>query len=157
MARAGNHGIIVPRDRALLYHLYWDDGLSLPKIGRMFGVTHKSVERVMRQLDIPRRPKHTPRRTGKCVECGEPTVNIKHAGHGYVYGNRCRKHWNAHRARLARDYIARRPDVRAKRKLYLKRWYDHGAINPTSEEQWIRKGKHLLRTTKRMLRESREV
>ena len=122
MALTGNHGIIIPRDRELLTSLYWREGMSLPAIGRMFGVTHKSVERVLRELGIPRRPKHAPRRTSKCVDCGAPTVNIKHAGHGYVYGSRCREHHRAHYAALGREY-AKLPRVKERRDRYMRGWF----------------------------------
>lgn len=96
MALCGNHGIIVPRDRALLFDLYWTQNKTLPEIGAMFDVTHKSIERVMRDLGIPRRKVGQSRHID-CIECGKPIVKIHHATNGSYYGKRCREHQRAHR------------------------------------------------------------
>lgn len=153
MARAGNHGQVIPRDRRLLWSLYWEGQHSLPSIARMYGVTHKSVERVFRQLEIPRRKRHTAgqSRFQKCVECGKPVHKIKHASNGAVYGKRCLEHHRKHYAALAKEYIATRDDVKQKRRQYMKRWYEQGPSKPKGEDQWIRKSKHLLRSVKRLL------
>lgn len=49
----------LPRDRDLLYKLYWEDGLTLQQIGDKFGFngvkTPDAVSKVFRKLGIPRR------------------------------------------------------------------------------------------------------
>src|SRR6185312_5939738 len=105
MAKTGNHGQIIPRDAALLHRLYWEEKRSLPELGRMFGVTHKSVERVMDELGIPRRKRRSkeayPDRG--CIECGKPVFKVRHAKNGADYGRRCKEHWDADRANLAKE------------------------------------------------------
>lgn len=153
MARVGNHGIIVPRDAKLLRRLYWSENHTLPEIGAMFGVNHKSVELVFRELGIPRRKQGASRNT-KC-KCGKPVFRIKHASNGSVYGTRCRQCWNQHRNRLARDY---RQDPRIKEILRqrLQRWYFTGALKPEGELQWLRQNKIMLRNVRRLLLKSKD-
>lgn len=45
----------VPRDKALLHSLYWEGGLSLRKIGALYGTDHGTVRVAFRALGIPRR------------------------------------------------------------------------------------------------------
>lgn len=155
MAKAGNHGIIIPRDPELLRCMYWDEQMSLPEMARAFGVTHKSVERAMRELGIERRHKSHKRSFG-CRVCNAPTHKIKHFGNGSWYGTLCKRHWNEHRAAIARKE-ARQPKVRAQRKANMQRWYHIGAINPKGEEQWLTKSKALLRTARRLAKTGRLV
>jgi len=150
MAKAGNHGIIIPRDAGLLRRLYWTENRSLSEIGAMYGVNHKSVERAFRQLGIPRRkPGHS--RHHVCLECGAPAMKIKHAGNGSRYGRRCQECRRRHYNKLAREYV-RKPAVAAKRTIYMRQWYLIGSINPQGEAQWLTKGRHLLRNARRHLR-----
>lgn len=148
MAKAGNHGIVIPRDADLLRRLYWTENHSLPEIGAMFDVTHKSVERVFRELGIPRRGKGRSRKL--LCACGQPALKIKHAGNGSFYGTRCRKCRRLHYNRLSREYV-KKPEVRAKRDEYMRHWYLIGSSNPKGEAQWLTKGKHLLRNARRLL------
>lgn len=156
MARAGNHGIIIPRDKELLRSLYWDQQHSLPVLGRLFGVTHKSVERVFRELGIPRRKRHTKgqSRFRKCIKCGEPVHKIKHAGNGSKYGRLCREHWLEHRANLQKEY-SKIPRVKERQKRDQKRWYYTGAIKPEDDLQWLNKNKIMLRNVRRLLLKSK--
>lgn len=152
MAKCGNHGCIIPRDKELLRSLYWDEQKSLPDIGRIFGVTHKSIERVFRELGIRRRRRHTKgqSRFRKCVKCGDPVHKIKHRGNGSKYGKLCKKHFNEHRAHLAREY-AKIPKVKKRLKRALQRWYYIGSMNPEGDLQWLNKNKIMLRNVRRLL------
>lgn len=148
MAKTGNHGQIIPRDADLLRGLYWEQNHSLPEIGAMFGVTHKSVLAVFRELDIPRRGKGVAR-TLLC-KCGQPSLKVKHAGNKCMYGTKCLKCRRAHYAKLAREY-AKQPTVKRKNQFYLKRWYYTGATNPKGELQWLNQNKIMLRNVRRLL------
>lgn len=147
--KPGNHGRFIPRDRRRLRSLYWTQQKTLPEIAAMFDVTHKSVLRVFRQLGIPTRRKGQKPIRG-CVVCGAKVFKIKHAGNGAMYGRRCKRHWNEHRAKLAAEEC-KRPEVRERRRKELRRWYYHGPINLKGERAWLSKGKSLLRTAKRYL------
>lgn len=153
MAKVGNHGRIIPRDRDLLHRLYWVEQHSLPSLGRMFGVGHKAMENVFRELDIPRRKRRTKgqSRWMRCALCDRPVHKIKHAGNGSSYGKLCKRHWDEHRATLARQE-REKPSVKAKIKKRYRRWYEQGPVNPQGEGQWISKSRALLRTAKRLLR-----
>lgn len=148
MAKTGNHGQIIPRDAELLRRLYWVQNHSLPEIGKMFGVTHKSVLRVFVELGVPTRPRGRTR-TALC-KCGQPSLKVKHAGNGSRYGTKCLKCRRAHYAKLAREY-GRKPRVKRKKKIDLKRWYYTGAANPTGELQWLNQNKIMLRNVRRLL------
>lgn len=147
--RPGNHGRVIPRDPDLLRALYWEQAKTLPEIGVMFDVTHKSVERVFRQLGIPRRRVGTAPARG-CIECGAAVFKIKHATNGALYGRRCKEHWNKHRALLQKE-DCKRPEVRERRRREMRRWYYDGPLNPREERGWIAKGRANLRATKRLL------
>jgi hypothetical protein len=151
MAQAGNHGRIIPRDKELLTRLYWTENRSLVEVAALFDVTHKSLSRVFIILGIPRRKRRAKgqSRWFKCIECEAPTRKIRHAGNGSLYGTRCRECRRLHYNRLAREY-AKNPEVRAKQKALLRRWYLNGALNPNGELQWLNKGKALLRNARRL-------
>lgn len=149
MALLGNHGIIIPRDKKLLTRLYWKEIKSLPEIAVMFGVNHKSILGVFRELDIPRR-KVGHSRNSKCVVCGALVHKIKHSNNGSLYGKRCKKHWNQHRAKLAAEE-RKIPKVRQSRINQCRRSYYLGPINPTGEGQWISRSRVILRTARRVL------
>ncbi len=153
MAKAGNHGIIIPRDAALLRRLYWEENRSLVEVAAMFDVTHKSLSRVFDELGIPKRKRRTKgqSRWFKCIECGEPTRKIRHATNGSLYGTRCRLCRRLHYNSLAREYV-KKPRVKAQRDQYMRRWYLIGSDNPQGEAQWLTKGKALLRNARRHLR-----
>lgn len=156
MARCGNHGQIIPRDKELLECLYWNEQKSLPEIGRIYGVTHKSVECVFRALGIERRKRHTKGQSKfkKCVKCGDPVHKIKHATNGSQYGRFCKKHFNEHRSALQKEY-AKIPRVKKRLKQDLKRWYYTGAKAPEGEIQWLNQNKIMLRNVRRLLLKSR--
>lgn len=149
MSASGNHGQMFPRDRAFLYRLYWQENMTLPEMGEMYGVTHKSILAAMRHLGIPTRPRGVKPDRG-CKKCGGPVKKIWHAGLGVFYGRLCalcrRNHYNA----LSRAYI-KLPRVREYRRAYMKEWSVEGNRHPQTEQQWINKGRHLLRTAKRHL------
>lgn len=149
MAKCGNHGQIVPQNRELLHSMYWDQGMSSIEMAAHFSVEHKSVLNIMRKLGVPRR-RLGPRNSGKCLKCGEPVHKIKHAGNGASYGKLCRKHWNEHRAKLAREY-GRKERVKTKKAAQLRRWYFTGAKQPEGEDSWLTKGKIMLRNNRRLL------
>jgi hypothetical protein len=149
MALCGNHGIIIPRDAALLRALYWDKNHSLPEIGAMFGVSHKSIERVMRELGIPRRKVGNSRNV-KCIECGAPIVKIKHAKNGSFYGRRCRTHQRTHKAKIMRER-GQRPEVKQLVARQNQLNYYVGPRHIKGEKQWISQSRVLLRHAKRML------
>lgn len=153
MAKCGNHGQIIPRDRELMYRLYVVEKKTLTEMARMFGVTnHQSVGNVLRQMGFHRpgqgcRPLKT-----LCIDCGlRPPKVLKHKLTRNGTGTRCleclRKYKAAWTARATRE----RPEVKRYRKEQLKRWYETGPINPKGEKQWITKAKHLLRSAKRTL------
>lgn len=148
MARTGNHGQVIPRDADLLRRLYWVENHTLPEIGAMFGVTHKSVERVFRDLGISRRKVGQSRRI--ICACGSPAHKAKHATNGSFYGTRCQSCRRKHYAELAREYSTK-AEVKAKKRAYLRHWYLNGALNPNGELQWLNKGKILLRNARRLL------
>lgn len=149
MARVGNHGQIIPRDRSLMMRLYWDEEMSLAEIGERYGVTHKSVARVFDDLGIKRRPRRTKGQSKKrCRDCGKPVLKILHAKNGALYGRLCAECRREYRNAMAREYV-KRPYVRQKRKTETARWYLAGAITPKGENQWIVKSRNLLRTARR--------
>lgn len=151
MAKVGNHGQIIPRDRALLHRLYWEEERSLIEIGELFGVTHKSVRSCMKRLGIPTRPRRTKGQGRKrCQDCGRPAHKIRHATNGSLYGRHCAECRKQHRDGLRREYY-KRPQVAANRRRSFVKWYVNGPATPTSEEQWITKGRHLLRSAKRVI------
>lgn len=150
MAKTGNHGIIIPRNRELLHKLYWKDDLTLTMIANIFCVNHKSVLSVFRKLEIPTRAKGISRHS-KCLDCGGRIIKIKHPLTKNGYGTRCQKCRRAHYAALARNYI-KLPRVKEKRKRYMDSWKLTGNRNPKGESQWINKAKHLLRTNRRLLK-----
>lgn len=149
MAKCGNHGQIVPQDREVLHGMYWDQGMTSIEMAAHFGVEHKSVLNIMRKLGVPRR-RLGPRNLGKCIKCGEPVHQIKHTGNGASYGKLCRAHWLEHRAKLAREY-GKKDRVKAKKKAQLRRWYFIGAVKPEGDEQWLTKGKIMLRNARRLM------
>lgn len=148
----GNRGRVIPRDKHLLETLYWTENRSLTEVAALFDVTHKSVSRVFHILGIAVRPRRTKgqSRWRHCVECGASVVKVWHATNGSHYGKRCREHQAAHKHRLMRE-DGKRPEVKARRKELLERWYVEGPINPIGEDQWISKSKALLRSAKRLL------
>jgi hypothetical protein len=152
MARTGNHGIVIPRDRVLLTAMYWGDEMTLPEMAEVFGVTHKSVERAMKEMGVATRGRGSASKvnSGKCKVCGAPARMVRHAGNGSVYGQLCAEHRREHYNGLAREWI-KRPDIKAKRKALLRRWYYEGPLNPEGESQWISAGRSKLRAVKRML------
>lgn len=151
MAKVGNHGIVIPRDKELLTSLYWEQQHSLPQIARLFDVTHKSVERVFRDLGIPRRKRRVKGQSRfRVCKCGEPVHKVKHTNNGSKYGTKCLKCRRAHYAKLAREY-AKQPKVKRKTKEHLKRWYYTGAKNPEGELQWLNQNKIMLRNVRRLL------
>lgn len=146
----GNHGQVIPRDRDLLHGLYWNDNKTLPEIGTIYGVGHKSVERVMRELAIPRRRRGiSPDRPCKTVGCKAPVMKIKHATNGSIYGRYCETHRRQHYTELAYEY-RQRDDVKERIKQQNDRAYYSGPIKPAGEQQWISKGKVLLRNVRRL-------
>lgn len=153
MAKCGNHGIVIPRDPELLRRLYWDENRSMVEVAAMFGVTHRSLGRVLTEMGIPRRKRRAKgqSRWFKCIECGEPTLKIRHATNGSLYGRRCKECRRQHYNKLAREYI-KTPTVATKREKYMRRWYLTGSSNPKGEAQWLTKGRHLLRNARRHLR-----
>lgn len=151
MAKAGNHGQIIPRDKALLTRLYWDEGMTLTEIADRYGVDWTSVKKLFVRLEIPRRPQAALRKPW-CIDCGvvrPRTLPHKLTRNGT--GTRCheclKKYKKKHVVRKDRNFA----EVRAKRKALYARWYEQGAINPKGEAAWINKGRALLRTTKRLL------
>lgn len=105
--------------------LYWDEGLSLWEIARMFGVTDQAtVKKAMAKAGIPRRPK---KNIGKkvCIVagCGKTTHKIRHTNNGSPYGRRCKQHWNEHRAAIQKAYVAKRADQRERRVAYSREYY----------------------------------
>lgn len=153
MAKPGNRGYIIPRDRDLLFRLYWIDGMTLPEIGTKYGVTHHSVLVVFDQLNIPRRDKG-PRLQPMCIDCR--VVRPRKLGHKLTKngtGTRCSECLRMYKRRSYQRVLKRKPEeIRAKRKAWYDRWYRNGAINPKGEASWIRKSKALLRSAKRALR-----
>lgn len=153
MARApGNHGRVIPRDRELLWRLYWTENRSLVEVAAMFDVTHKSLSRVFDILDIPRRKRRTKgqSRWTKCIKCGEPVVKIIHSNNGSPYGKRCRKHQRQHFNRLAREE-RKDPAIAQRKRDECKRWYYEGPKNLNGESQWISMSRTLLRGAKRLI------
>lgn len=152
MAAVGNHGIIIPRNKKLLHRMYWNEKKSLVQIASLWGVNPNSLARVFDELGIKRRKRRTkeahPDRG--CIICGAQVFRIRHAGNGTLYGRRCKKHWNEHRANLVREEC-KFPEFKAKRKRWHERWYYEGPLNPQGESQWLSKGRSLLRTARRYL------
>lgn len=153
MAKCGNHGQIIPRDKKLLTELYWGQQMSFPDIARLYGVEHRSVGLVFVKLGIPRRKRRAKGQSKfkKCTVCGGPIHKIKHTDNGSKYGRFCKKHWNEYRAKLAKDYKATNPEYREKSKAGLRRWYYIGAKQPTEELQWLNRSKIMLRNVRRLL------
>lgn len=147
MARTGNHGQIIPRDRALLHRMYWHEEMTLVQIAEQFGVAFSSVRRVFDQLDIPRK---SGGQVKTYCECGQPVQKIKHATNGSSYGRECKDCRRLRRNAVARAYN-KRTVVAIRRAENMRQWYVEGAKNPTREDQWIRKGVHLLRSARRAL------
>lgn len=143
-------GRIIPRDKALLHRMYWVDKINLSEMGEAFGVDRCSVGVVFKKLGIPTlgKGKRWPKR--ECRNCGGPVKLVKHATNGSLYGTLCAVCRKEHRGGMAREYN-NRPEVKRKRKELLKRWYVVGPIQPKEEKQWLVKGKHLLRTARRIL------
>jgi len=151
MAKVGNHGIIIPRNKKLLARLYWEELRSLADIGRMYGVNHKSVANVFNQLGIPkrrRRSKEVKPERG-CIICGKPCFKIRHSTNGAMYGRRCKKHWIEHRNKLAFDYT-QKPEIRRKRNALNHRAYFYGPLKLDGEKRWLTRSRVLLRNVKRM-------
>lgn len=152
MARTGNHGQVIPRDRALLHRLYWVDGLSHREIAERYGVNTRSVHCVFKKLGIPVRAKGKKFEHTVCVECGMgPVLRIRHAGNGSYYGKKCAECRRQHYNRLSRDYI-KLPRVREYRKQYMDAWKITGNLHPKDERQWLNRSKHLRWTALRVLR-----
>lgn len=151
MAKVGNHGIIIPRNKRLLHRLYWTENRSLVEVAAIFGVTHKSLSKVMHKLGIPIRPRRTAgqSRWRSCVDCGDPVVKIKHPINGAFYGRRCKECQRAHKRKLQFAYT-QRPEIRAKRNELNHRAYFYGPVNLAGEKQWLSRSKVLLRNVKRV-------
>lgn len=83
--------------------LYVKKRMTLEAIAAKYGTTHKTVERCLERLGVPRR-KHTVPQF--CTEPGCPNrvQKIKHATNGAEYGTLCGLHRRLHRERLAQDY-----------------------------------------------------
>lgn len=151
MALAGNHGIIVPRDKKLLTYLYWEQEMGTPQMAQLFGVNHKSILWNLKKLGIPSRPKGTSRHVKKCIEtgCRKPVHKLYHRKNGSRYGRRCKEHWKAHRKKLPCHDI-NRPEVRARRQRQHTRWYYLGPLTIEGEKQWTEHARRLLRAAKRI-------
>lgn len=158
MARTGNHGIIIPRDKELLTRLYWTEERTLTEMGAMFGVNQRSVSNAMRVLGIPTRAKSSSPHQNVCRDCrAKPVFKLPHPLTKKGTGRRCRDCQSAHRKLIAQRYQMSEHGKANRRKHYT-RWYNEGPLNPNGELQWITKGKHLLRTAQRaLLRPSRDV
>lgn len=159
MAKVGNHGKIIPRDKKWLTRLYWIDELTTPMIADLCGTNHKSVLNVFVKLGIPRRGKGVPSVHGLCIDCGicrPKKLKHKLTKSGET-GTRCaeclKKYKRAHFLKSLASGTKNRTQeqVREKRKADLRRWYIEGPKHPKGESQWIRKAKHLLRTNRRIL------
>lgn len=132
---------LLPRDpekRAaridVLRRLYVDERFTLPEIGRLFGVTHKSVERALRAHGIPRRTPGRVRQAACCErECQLPVYSIRHATNGYLYGKRCRLHWIIFRMEVNQRYNDK----------HLGK----------DDEAWLRRSRQLLARVQRLNRE----
>lgn len=155
MARVGNHGQIIPRDRTLLHRLYIVEKKTLSEMARMFGVTsHKSVGNVLRKMGFPMPGQGNRPHRSLCIDCGlVPPLTLKHKLTKNGTGTLCHDCLKKYKAAWLRNAVRLRPEVKARRKELLKRWYVQGPIQPTGEDQWIRKSKHLLRTNRRLLAE----
>lgn len=147
---AGNHGVVIPRDRELLHRMYWEQRMTTTEMARHFNVTHKSMCRAMDQVGVSRRKKGSSecKITRPCKDCGGVVVKMRHPTNGSPYGTRCaecrRKHYNALNLKYARR-------DREKRREYMKRWYYEGPINLNGESAWISTNRALLRTVKRTI------
>jgi hypothetical protein len=152
MALTGNHGQIIPRDKVLLTKLYWEEKLTLKQIATKFGCTdHSSVRKCFDKMGIPRRYKGSGYE-GLCIDCGKnPNYKIPHKLTKNGTGRRCKECHKKHKHKLMVIY-RQSPEVQIKNKMLNKRDYLIGPLKPKGEKSWIRKGKALLRTTRRMLR-----
>lgn len=85
--------------------LYVEQRLTTIEIGRLFGVTHKSVHRALRQHGIATRKAGTSRHY-TCMEpgCNLQAHKVKHATNGSMYGRRCKLHWIAFRMEANQRY-----------------------------------------------------
>jgi hypothetical protein len=152
MALSGNHGQIIPRDKTLLDKLYWEEKLTLSQIAKKFGCTdHSSVRKCFDKMGIPRRCKGSGYE-GLCIDCNKnPIHKIPHKLTKHGTGKRCKECHKKHKHNLAIKYNEI-PSVKSRRKLLSERAYLIGPLNPKGEKQWIRKGRALLRTVKRIIR-----
>lgn len=126
MAKAGNHGQLILRDRELLYNLYWEEMLTLTEIGKIYNVTHKSISRVFNDLNIPIRTKGNGYQK-LCVDCGEkPVVKIPHKLTKGGCGRRCKECQRKHKQNLTSRYwqkIKDSPEVMKKRRTQSRKFY----------------------------------
>ncbi len=151
MAKTGNHGIVIPRDKKLLHDLYWRQQRSLPDIAKSWNVSHNSVLRVFRELDIPTRSRGISPRPLTCQTdgCAKKIHLTRHAGNRTFYGKRCLECRRSHYAKLARASRTR-PEVKARIKRENQRSYYEGPHHPNGESQWLSRSKVLLRNVRRL-------
>ena len=157
MAKTGNHGQIIPRDKALLHRLYVTERRNLSEMAKMFGCkNHNSVANVLRKMGFKMPGQGFRPLKALCIDCGivRPKV-LKHKLAKNGTGMRCHECLKKYKREWLIKALKRRPEeVRAKRKAQMERWYLVGPINPKGEAAWIRKAKHLLRTNRRLLKAS---
>lgn len=85
--------------------LYVDHRLTSVEIGRLFGVTHKSVLRALGRFGVERRQVGTSRFVTCCEPgCLLPVHKVRHTTNGSMYGRRCRVHWLVFRMLVNQRY-----------------------------------------------------
>lgn len=106
---------LLPYDFVLLYDLYWNQGLSLNQIGKVYGLNSNAAADTrtrFQRLGIPTRSKGAHLPTTHCIldGCNEPVyrLNWKHVRDGYSGSRRCMEHHVAHRKKVAAEYWTNR-------------------------------------------------
>lgn len=85
--------------------LYVEYRFTAPELGRLFGVTHKSIYRALKRIGIETR-RSGPVELVECCEedCHLPIYRVKHKTNGSMYGRRCRLHWIVFRMDVCNRY-----------------------------------------------------